>query len=227
MIDFYRVLIQSASSFVVLVIISKFLGKKQVAQLELIDYVVGISIGSIAAQMAVDPEIPYYHFIAAMAVYGVLSLALTFVGRKSPFLKRTLKGGPLIIINKGEIDYKTLKKSKLDIDEVVSMCRIKGFFSLKEINYCIFEPNGDFSIMPKADNLPTIKKDLNIKEESGTVAVHLIVDGKINKKALKQLGEKPEWVVKKAKVQSKEQIKNIMLLSYFKDENKTEKFLKS
>src|SRR5690554_8233766 len=111
--DFYQVLLQATASFAVLFIISKILGKKQVAQLEFIDYAVGISIGSIAAQMAIDPEIPYYHFIAAMVIYGILSLAVTLIGRKTPLLKRALKGGPLIIINKGEIDYKKLKQSKL------------------------------------------------------------------------------------------------------------------
>src|SRR5690554_6205656 len=96
------VLYQSAFSFLVLFLISKILGKKQVAQLEFTDYVVGISIGSIAAQMTVEPEIPFYHFVVAMALYGIFDYLISIVSRKARVLKSLFKGRPLIIINQGE-----------------------------------------------------------------------------------------------------------------------------
>jgi uncharacterized membrane protein YcaP (DUF421 family) len=225
--NLYQVIFQAVLSFFVLFIISKVLGKKQIAQLEFIDYAVGISIGSIAAQMAIDPDIPYYHFIIAMAIYAIFDLSLTLISRKSQFLKSFLKGSPLIIISQGKINYKILKKSKLDIDEVISICRIKGYFNLKDIQYCVFEPNGEFSILPKPDSLPTVKKDLQIKETSSDFGLHLVIDGKVNKKALKRSGKTENWVFEKAKVKNRKELKNIMLLTYFENQDKVNVFLKS
>lgn len=126
-----NVSLQSLMAFAILFIISKILGKKQVAQLEFSDYVVGISIGSIAAAMAVEPDIPFYHFIIAMVLFGGLDLFLTLIARKSNFLKSAIKGRPLIIIEDGKLNFKNIKKSKLDLNEIMAQCRNKGYFYIE------------------------------------------------------------------------------------------------
>lgn len=161
-----NVSLQSLMAFAILFIISKILGKKQVAQLEFSDYVVGISIGSIAAAMAVEPDIPFYHFIIAMVLFGGLDLFLTLIARKSNFLKSAIKGRPLIIIEDGKLNFKNIKKSKLDLNEIMAQCRNKGYFYIENISYCIFETSGDFSVLPKSKSRPLIAKDLGIPEES-------------------------------------------------------------
>jgi uncharacterized membrane protein YcaP (DUF421 family) len=221
-----EVLYKSLLSFFVLFILSKVLGKKQVAQLEFIDYVVGISIGSIAAQMSVDSNIPYYHFIIAMAVYAIFDLSITLVSRKCLFLKNLFKGKPLIIINQGKIDYKTLKKSKLDLNELLSQCRANGFFNISQINYLIFEPSGNFSIMPKAEFKPAEKQDLKIKDNEDFLSLNLIMDGKIKTDALKQSGKSLDWVYKKTNSKTKKHIKNVLLFSYFKKDDTFAVFFK-
>lgn len=196
------------------------LGKKQVAQLEFADYVVGISIGSIAAQMAVDPEIPFYHFLIAMAIYGFLDLFITLISRKANWLKSLFKGKPLVLIDKGEIDYDALKKSKLDLEELQSLCRIKGYFDLSEIHYCLFEPSGEFSILPKNENMAAQKKDLKVKQKQQNLSVNLVVDGRIQKQQLKKVGVDALWVLKKAKVANRKQLKKqVVLLTYEPGEN--------
>ena len=104
--DALAVLYKSLFAFIVLFIISKILGKKQVAQLEFIDYVIGISIGSIAAEMTTVNDKPLHHFVVAMAVFGALDLFITLISRKTRFLKKLLKGRPIILISNGEIVYK-------------------------------------------------------------------------------------------------------------------------
>lgn len=212
--DIFRVLFQAILSFVVLFILSKLLGKKQVAQLEFIDYAVGISIGSIAAQMAIDPQIPYYHFIIAMVVYALLDLLLTIISRKSSLLKKIFKGKPLIIINQGQIDYKMLKKSKMDINELLSQIRVKGYFDLSQVHYCIFEPSGEFSVMPKNANQNVQNADLNINKPDKSLKFNFIVDGKINTENLKLANKDVDWLLKKANIKNKKDLTNILLLSY-------------
>lgn len=184
--NFLNVLIQSLGAFVVLFIISKILGKKQVAQLEFSDYVVGISIGSIAAAMAVEPEIPFYHFIVAMVIFGGVDLILTLISRKSVFLKSTVKGKPLIIIENGKLNFKNIKKSKLDLNEIMAQCRSKGFFYIDDIAYCIFEISGDFSILPKSKSRPLVAKDFGIPQEQVGLQKKLLLTAKLLKMNLKK-----------------------------------------
>lgn len=106
-----KVILHALLAFFILFVISKILGKKQVAQLEFTDYVIGISIGSIAAQMAIDPKIPYYHFIVGMAIFGLVDLLITIVSRKATVLNKIFKGVPIILVDKGNLVYKNLKKA--------------------------------------------------------------------------------------------------------------------
>ncbi len=212
--DFGHVLYQSLFAFITLFIISKLLGKKQVAQLEFTDYVIGISIGSIAAEMATETQIPYYHFIIGMIVFAVLDVIITLVSRKAMFLKSFLKGKPIIIIEKGQINYKNLKKSKLDINELVAQCRVCGYFDMNEINYCIFETSGDFSVLPKSNSQAVKQEDLNIQNSDEDLNAMLVVDGKIIKNALISINKDEDWLLKKLKIKNKKEIKKLLLASY-------------
>ena len=219
MFSFDYVLMQSLFAFVALFIISKLLGKKQVAQLEFTDYVIGISIGSIAAEMATEDKTPYFHFLVAMAVFALLDLSITLVSRKAMFLKKIFKGRPLVIIEQGKINYQNLKKSKLDINELLAQCRVAGYFDISQIYYCIFETSGDFSILPKSDNTNTTKQDLNIKEPEKELIVNLVVDGVIINGELKKINKDKKWLYKKLKLTNNKDTKNILLATY----NKTTK----
>ena len=106
----FWVLINAVVSFAYLFIISKILGKKQIAQLEFIDYAVGISLGSIAAEMSTDSETPFYYYLIAMTIFLVLALLVSLIGRKNSALKRIFKGKPSTLIYEGKIDYKQLVK---------------------------------------------------------------------------------------------------------------------
>lgn len=103
--NIYWVLINSVASFIFLFIISKLLGKKQIAQLEFIDYAVGISLGSIAADWAIANDEPFYYYLIAMAIFFILAWLVAIIGRKSTFLKRLFKGKPSTLIYEGKIEY--------------------------------------------------------------------------------------------------------------------------
>ena len=131
----YWVLIDSCIAFVYLFIISKLLGKKQIAQLEFIDYTIGISLGSIAAEMATNTETPFWYFLIAMTIFFVFAFAISLIGRKSPLLKKIIKGKPATLIYDGKIDYKQLKKTKIDVNDLLSMLREKNYFDISDVGY--------------------------------------------------------------------------------------------
>lgn len=209
-----QVILATISSFVILFVLAKMLGKKQIAELDFTDYVVGITIGSIAAEWATDTQTPWYHYVIAIALFAFLSLIVDFIERKSLFLKRVLKGKPLIIVEAGKINYKNLKKSKLTINDVIGMCRVKNYFDLNDIAFAIFENSGDLSILPKSNLKPIVAEDMNIKNKPASLTKYLITDGKINKNYLKSIGKDENWLLKILGLHNIKECKNIVLAGY-------------
>lgn len=215
--DIMKVVYQSALAFIVLFIISKILGKKQISQLSFIDYVIGISIGSIAAEMATDSSRPYYHFIVSMIAFGLLDFFITIISRKTRVLKNIFKGKPIILINKGQIDYKMLKKSKLDLNDLMSQCRTKGFFFVSDIEYCVFETSGDLSILPVDKSRPVVSKDFDLPVKKVELQKEFILDGIVIDEELTALNKTEEWLFKQLNIKNKKDLKNILLAVYEDD----------
>lgn len=208
----------SVFSMVVLFFIAKILGKKQIAQLEFIDYVLGISVGSIAAEMATDiGDKPFYYYIIAMVIYLVLDFLINIVGRLTPSLKHFFKGKPITIIYEGKIVYKNLKKSKIDVNDVISMARVQGYFDLSDIAYGIFENNGDLSILPKSSQKPTVAEDIKLSLPPASLPYYMVIDGRISFSSLTELKKDTAWLFSKLNIKTKAELKNIILAIY--DEN--------
>lgn len=213
--EIVKLLIFSFSSVAFLFIISKFSGKKQIAQLEFVDYAIGISIGSIAAEMATDlGDNPFYYYLIAMAVFFLFDIAVSLFGRKGPFLKHFLKGRPLIIIYEGKINYNNLRRSKLAINELISMCRESGYFNLDQIAYAIFENSGKLSLMPKSSQKPVVAEDMKIKLPQASLTNYLVIDGKISYSGLTELNKDEKWLFNELNIKNKKQLKNIILATY-------------
>lgn len=212
--DIYKTLLNAVVAFLVLYIISKIMGKKQIAQLEFVDYVIGISIGSIAAEMTFDNTRPMYVFVLAMLVFAVLEIIITLLSRKAVFLKQLFNGSPLILVEEGKINFGNLKKSKLDVNELLALCRTKDYFDLNDIAYCILEINGQLSILPKGFAAPIVSQDIKTEFEMPSLSCDVIIDGKIIVEALKQINKTTDWLLEKINITNKKDIKDIALAQY-------------
>lgn len=211
----YWVFINAVVSFLFLFIISKLLGKKQIAQLEFIDYAVGISLGSIAAEMATDSDTPFYYYLIAMAIFFLLAIAVDYIGRKSTFFKRLMKGKPVAVVYEGKINYEQLKKSKIDVNDLLSMLRDKGFFDIEDVAYAVFETSGKLSVLPKGNQRPVVAEDIGRdvvkKAELSNI---LIVDGAISYSGLSDAKKGKEWLLRRLNIQNKSDLDNILLATY-------------
>lgn len=195
----------------------KILGKKQIAELSFIDYVVGISIGSIAAEWSTETQEPFYHYVIAISVYCLFSLSLDMLERKAPF-RKFLKGEVMPIIEDGEFNYENLKKSKLDIEDVLAMARDKDIFDIQDIAYALFETTGKLSILPKSDKSPVIAEDVEAEKPPASLTNYVIVHGKPQYEVIGKVGLTVEEIFKKLKIRSKKDLNDILLASY--DEKK-------
>lgn len=211
----YWLFINSFASFFFLFLISKVLGKKQIAQLEFIDYAVGISLGSIAAEWAFSDDRPFYYYAVAMAIFFILAFLVAIIGRKNSFLKRLFKGKPVTLIYEGKILSEGLNKSKIDVNDLLSMLREKGYFDPNDVAYAIFETSGQLSVLPKGSQKPVVIEDIDkqkIKQSSLTNI--LIVDGIVSKSGLNEIGKTMSWLFHKLQIKEKSALKNIILATY-------------
>ncbi len=218
MSEIVKLLIFSTISVLYLFIVSKLLGKKQIAQLEFVDYVLGISIGSVAAEMATDiNDKPFYYYIIAITIFFLFDIIVSYLGRKGPCLKHFFKGRPETIIYNGQIQYKALKKSKLDMNDVLALCREQGYFDINDIAFAVFETNGALSVMPKGEKRPVIISDIDGGDKSpAELPIYLIIDGRISYSSLTELKKDEKWLMKKAKLTNK-MLKQVLFASYNKD----------
>ena len=221
MLGIVKILIFSASAAAYLFVMAKLLGKKQLAQLDVIDYMLGIAVSSIAAEWAINSaNAPFYHYLTAMTFFFVVNLLIIFLERKDKRIKKFLKGVPLMVIYEGKVNYSALKKSKMDINDMMSKAREKGYFDLSKIEYAVFENSGSLSIMPKTYQKPVIAQDINAKPEPSKLPFYMVDDGHIIFSSLRELGKCEKWLYEKLSITNKKQLKNIILAIYDKENDK-------
>ena len=217
--DIIKVILTALLSVAALFIITKIMGHKQVSQLDFFDYVSGITIGSIGAELATELEEPHKPLIA-LVIYGLVSLFLNLLAHKLPVTRKYINGTPTILMNEGRLYRKNLKKAKLDLSEFMLLCREQGYFDLDEIQIAIFEHNGMLSILPKAANRPATSTDLKITAKATHIGVEVIMDGRIMGDNLSRMGRDENWLREQLKAQGYGGAKEIFLGIYREEENK-------
>lgn len=217
--EIIKVILTALLSLASLFIITKIMGHKQVAQLDFFDYVNGITIGSIGAELATELEKPYMPLIA-LVVYCAVSLILNLLAHKLPQTRKYINGTPTILFNDDKLYRPNLKKAKIDLSEFMLLCREQGYFDLNEIQTAIFEHNGKLSILPKATFRPATPGDLNISVKATQIGVEVIMDGRIMGENLTRMGRNEKWLQKQIKSQGFKDVSKIFLGIYRADENK-------
>ena len=204
-----KVTILSIASILVLFIITKIIGAREISQLSMFDYINGITIGSIAAEMATAINDSFLEPLLAMIVYAIVILFISFLTKKSITLRRFINGTAMVLLDDGVIYKDNFKRSRLDINEFLSECRELGYFSLNSIKTAILEPTGKLSIIP-AQN----------KNEVTECEASLIVDGNILIKNLNSINKSKEWLIKKLNDEHINDVNNIILATYNKSKDK-------
>jgi uncharacterized membrane protein YcaP (DUF421 family) len=131
------------------------------SQLDFFDYITGITIGSIAAELATNLEEPWKALIA-MVVYGIITVILTTITNKLPKARKFINGTPTIIMNNGKIYKENMKKAKLDLTEFMVLLRQEGYFNLDDVGTAIFEYNGRLTVLPVSAKRPVTPYDMNL-----------------------------------------------------------------
>lgn len=208
--DFINIILTTFLSASALFVIAKILGHKQMSQLDFFDYITGITIGSIGAELATELEEPWKPLIA-MIVYGIITISLTLIANKLPKLRKYINGTPTIIMDNGKLYRKNMKKAKIDLSEFMVMCRQEGYFNLNDIQTAVFEYNGRLTVLPKSTKRPVNPLDINLVPSPEKISTEVIMEGRILTENLKRMGLNNEWLEKELKIQGFKNAKEIFL----------------
>lgn len=220
-IEVLDVVIRSLLSLITLFLVTKMLGKKQVSQLSLFDYVIGISIGNFAAEMTINTDSQYLNGIVSVVIFGLVAYIVSIATMKSIYLRRYFMGTPTLLIQNGKILEKNMRKVKFDVNDLLEECRSNGYFDLNEIEHAIMEANGKLSILPKSDSKPVTAKDMGIKVAQAGLVGNVIIDGKVMKNNLKNLGKTEEWLQREMKQKGYPTYEKVLLATLDKNDKIT------
>lgn len=206
-----EVVARSFASLIALFFLTEMLGKKQVSQLSAFDYVIGISMGSIAAEMTINMDAPFFDGLTAMTTYAFVAYSISFLTLKSIHLRRFFTGKPVILIQNGNLIRKNLRKSLLDLNDLLEEARKCGYFNIGEIAFAIMETSGHISFLPKTENRAVTLKDLKLKDTVAGLYANVIIDGNIMEGNLQVIKKDQKWLVKELKKQGYDDPEDILL----------------
>ncbi len=207
---FIKVILTSLLSVAALFIMTKIMGHKQMAQLDFFDYITGITIGSVAAELATELEAPWKPLVA-LVIYGSVTAAFSLITHKFPKTRKYINGSPTILMNDGKLYRKNMKKAKLDLSEFMVLCREQGYFDLNDIQTAIFEHNGKLTVLPVSTNRPVTPADMNLTPPADQICTEVIMDGRIMDENLKRMGVDSKWLEKQLREQGYSNPKDVFL----------------
>ena len=216
--DFLILIIKSIGSLFALFIFTNALGKKQINQLNMFDYVIGISIGNVVAEMTVNKEVLFWDGVLVMAIYSLISIIISFITTKSIIARRIISGTPTTLIENGKIIEQGLKRTKLDVNDLLEEARIDGYFDISEIEYAIMEANGKISFLPKSKFKKLTPNDIKQKTNYKGLCTNVIIDGKIMHNNLKSINKTEKWLITRLENMNYNDVNNLLLVTCDTDE---------
>lgn len=209
--EYITIIYQALFSAITLLILTKLMGYRQVSNMSMFDYVNSITIGSIAAEMAMNSEGDYLKPFTAMILYALFVILLSKVSQKSIPLRRLINGKAVVLYLHGELYNENIKKAKMDLDEFLVECRINGYFDLSQVEAAILEPNGKISFLPVTKDKPVTPKDLGITPLQEEMFANVIVDGQILKYNLQHIDKDQNWLDQQLALHNIKDVKDVFL----------------
>jgi uncharacterized membrane protein YcaP (DUF421 family) len=189
-----EIVLRSLFFLIVLFVITKVLGKKQLSQLSFFEYVTGITIGNVGAELATKVEGNIIHGVLSILVFAIAPFIAGSISLKSKTFRDLVEGKASVFIKDGKVMEDNLKKEKYTIDELLGLLRKKDVFDISEVEFALLEANGDFSVMLKKQNQPITPKDLNLPVAAVKEPQTIIMDGSILDEPLSTIGLNRNWL---------------------------------
>jgi uncharacterized membrane protein YcaP (DUF421 family) len=207
-------------TFFVLLVLTRIMGRKEIAQLTFFNFVSGIAIGNIGGSLVINQNLSIREGVIALAGWTAITVIMGFIDIKSKASRKLIEGQPIIVVKNGQVMEDALRKARLDINALNAMLRQKNAFSVADVEYAIFETSGKLSVMKKENKQTLTKQDMNIQKGTPDVfpiPTEVISDGKVNKNNLSKLNLAEEWLEDQVKLAGVTSISDVFYAEVQKD----------
>ncbi|WP_410511678.1 DUF421 domain-containing protein [Paenibacillus sp. BR2-3] len=192
--EWIEVALRTLLAVAVLFVMTKLLGKRQVSQLSMFEYITGITIGSLTAYVSLDLQSTWYLGLVSMIVWVGVSLGMEFLQLKSKTARNILDSNATVLIKDGKILEDNLKKERLTTDELMEQLRTKDVFRVADVEFALIEPSGNVNVLLTKENQPLTPKHLGIKVAPEQEPQTVIMDGEIMDEPLATIGLSRQWL---------------------------------
>lgn len=197
--DWAEVAIRTLMAVAILFLITKILGKRQVSQLSLFEYITGITIGNLAATIPMERESTWYLGLIALSVWVLTTLGIEYLQIKSKKIRDITDGRTTILIKDGKILEDNLRKERLTLDELMEQLRSKNVFKVSDVEFALMETSGEVNVLLTKDKQPVTLKDLNMQQLPEKEPTAVIMDGQLMEQQMAYMGITQQWLDAKLK----------------------------
>ncbi len=188
------VILRSVFILIILFAITKWLGKRQISQLSFIEYIAGMTIGDIAAQVSTGLDSKFFHGVFAILIFAVVPFLTGILSLKNKTARDFFEGKSTVLIKDGKILEDNLKKEKYTSDELLELLRGKDAFSVADVEFAVLEPSGELNVLLKKDRQPLTAKDIGLKVANEKEPQTVIMDGNVLDEPLSASGHNRAWL---------------------------------
>ncbi|CUQ18090.1 hypothetical protein BH721_06885 [Clostridium baratii] len=211
----FIVCIRTAILYILVVIVMRLMGKRQIGELQPYEFVITIMISDLASLPMQDSRLPLLLGIIPILTLLLLKILLSQLQLKCQFARRVVEGEPSILIYKSKINYNALKSQQINIDELMEEMRLSGYFNLDDITYAILETNGHISFFPSEPSTSTSNESSSNKNNSELHLPKILVsDGKINKNPLTKIDKDNDWIISVLNKHGIDDVKKVLIAMY-------------
>lgn len=213
------VFVRTLILYIVIVIVLRFMGKRQIGQLQPSELVVALIIADLASVPMANVGIPLINGIIPIVTLFIMEELLSYLALKSEPVRGLICGKPSILVEHGIIMEEELKRTRYNLNDLLEQLRLKNYSHIGEIDYAILETSGQLSVIPKPDNKPVTVKDMKINPKARQLPVTVIIDGRYNSDNLNKIGLNNIWLeneLKKNKIKSHKKV----FFAYIDPDNK-------
>ena len=182
--------------YIVVLIVMRLMGKREIGQLQPFELAISIMIADLAATPMTESGIPITDGIMPILGLLVMHLTISMINIKSTKAREIICGKPSLLIYRGKIEQKTLKKERFTINELEERLRDNNIFNIGDVEYAILETSGQVTVIPKPNKKTVTPEDLNIEPKYEGIPYDLVVDGKVMYKNLEKIGKNYVWLKK-------------------------------
>lgn len=212
MVQVWPAIWKSVLIFFILVILARLIGRKVLSQMSYFDFTIAITIGTVAGSY-VSQSIKGLWVLLSPVILAALAVLFDYIQTKYLHFRKIAEGEPVIVIQSGKILEDNMQKLRYNLDMLEAQLREKDIFDLNEVDFAILEPNGQLSVLKKAQYIPLTPKDMNLSITYKGLSTELIKDGDILEQNLVQRNLSKDWLITELKKQSISDVSDVFYAS--------------